>query len=76
MRIIRSNIELDEQGNKVRKITHYSMKKTLLGKLDDKEIDFIAVRGKEKLYIQVAYLLAEPATIEREFFPLETIDDN
>lgn len=47
-----------------------------VGKLDDKEIDFIAVRGKEKLYIQVAYLLAEPATIEREFSPLETIDDN
>ena len=47
-----------------------------VGKLDDKEIDFIAVRGKEKLYIQVAYLLAEQATIEREFSPLETIDDN
>jgi len=47
-----------------------------VGKLDDKEIDFIAVRGKEKLYIQVAYLLAEQTTIEREFSPLETIDDN
>jgi predicted AAA+ superfamily ATPase len=47
-----------------------------VGKLDDKEIDFIAVRGKEKLYIQVAYLLAEQATIEREFSPLEAIDDN
>jgi predicted AAA+ superfamily ATPase len=47
-----------------------------VGKLDDKGIDFIAVRGKEKLYIQVAYLLAEQATIEREFSPLETIDDN
>lgn len=30
MRKMRSNIELDEQGNKVRKITHYSMKRTLL----------------------------------------------
>lgn len=30
MRKMRSNIELDEQGNKVRKNTHYSMKRTLL----------------------------------------------
>ena len=47
-----------------------------VGKLEDKEIDFIAIRGREKFYIQVAYLLAEPTTIEREFSPLETIDDN
>ncbi len=47
-----------------------------VGKLDDKEIDFIALRGREKLYIQVAYLLAEPSTIKREFYPLEAIDDN
>jgi len=47
-----------------------------VGKLGDKEIDFIATRGKEKLYIQVAYLLAEAATIEREFSPLEAIEDN
>jgi predicted AAA+ superfamily ATPase len=47
-----------------------------VGKFDEKEVDFIAIRGKEKLYIQVAYLLAEPTTIEREFSPLEAIDDN
>lgn len=47
-----------------------------VGKLDEKEIDFIAIRGTEKLYIQVAYLLAEPTTIEREFPPLEAINDN
>ena len=47
-----------------------------VGKLEDKEVDFIAIRGREKFYIQVAYLLAEPATIEREFSPLEAIDDN
>jgi len=47
-----------------------------VGKLEEKEVDFIAIRGREKLYIQVAYLLAEPATIEREFSPLEAIDDN
>ncbi|HAF86560.1 MAG TPA: ATPase [Sphaerochaeta sp.] len=48
----------------------------LIGELETKEIDFIATRGTEKLYIQVAYLLADPTTIEREFSPLEAIDDN
>jgi predicted AAA+ superfamily ATPase len=47
-----------------------------VGKLDEKEVDFIVVRGNERIYIQVAYLLAEPDTIEREFSPLEAIDDN
>ncbi|MFA5447171.1 MAG: ATP-binding protein [Sphaerochaeta sp.] len=47
-----------------------------VGKLGEQEVDFIAIRGKEKIYIQVAYLLAETATIEREFSPLEAIDDN
>ncbi len=48
----------------------------LIGEMETKEIDFIAIRGTEKVYIQVAYLLAEPTTIEREFSPLEAIDDN
>ena len=32
--------------------------------------------GNEKIYVQVAYLLASPETIEREFTSLEKIDDN
>ena len=47
-----------------------------VGKLDDKEIDFIAIDGKLKIYIQVTYLLAEESTIEREFSVLESIKDN
>ncbi len=47
-----------------------------MGKLGHKEIDFIALQGKNKLYIQVTYLLAEESTIEREFSALEAIDDN
>lgn len=47
-----------------------------VGKFDDKEVDFIAIDGNKKMYIQVAYLLAEPSTIEREFSVLEAIDDN
>jgi predicted AAA+ superfamily ATPase len=47
-----------------------------VGDLDGREIDFIAKRGREVLYIQVCYLLAEKATIEREFTPLRNIADN
>jgi predicted AAA+ superfamily ATPase len=47
-----------------------------VGKVGDKEVDFIAQRGSEICYIQVTYLLADPTTIDREFAPLEAIDDN
>ena len=47
-----------------------------LGKLYDREVDFIALRNDRKIYIQVAYLLSEEKTIEREFGVLESIPDN
>jgi len=46
-----------------------------IGKLDDKEIDFIAEKPGEKVYIQVAYKLEDQKTIEREFSSLLSIDD-
>lgn len=47
-----------------------------VGKVDNLEVDFVCTKGNEKLYIQVAYLLASPETIEREFSSLEKINDN
>ncbi len=47
-----------------------------VGKWGEREIDFIATRAKEKLYVQVAYLLASKATIHREFNPLLETPDN
>lgn len=47
-----------------------------IGKLGTKEIDFIGTLRDEKLYIQVSYLLASPETIEREFSPLKSVQDN
>ncbi len=46
-----------------------------IGRLENKEIDFIAYRGTEKLYIQVAYLITE-SDKEREFGNLLKINDN
>ena len=50
--------------------------KVYIGKLGTKEIDFIAEKGNSKVYIQVAYLLPEQSTIDREFSPLLEIKDN
>lgn len=47
-----------------------------IGKTDDYEIDFVAYKGKDVLYVQVCYLLATSETVEREFGNLERINDN
>lgn len=47
-----------------------------VGKVGAREVDFAAKKGDERLYVQVAYLLAEEDTVEREFAPLEAIPDN
>ena len=41
--------------------------KITVGKSADREIDFVCEERGEKLYIQVAYLLASEETIDREF---------
>lgn len=40
------------------------------------EVDFIATRGSERAYIQVAYLIADDSTRRREFGNLLAIADN
>lgn len=50
--------------------------KVTIGKMADLEIDFIASKGSQLIYLQVTYLLADDKTIEREFGALEKINDN
>ncbi|MFI3262205.1 MAG: ATP-binding protein [Rikenellaceae bacterium] len=47
-----------------------------VGTIRNKEVDFVAIKGDRKIYIQVAYQLTERATIDREYSALEGIDDN
>jgi predicted AAA+ superfamily ATPase len=47
-----------------------------VGQLKDKEIDFVAEKEGKKIYIQVAYLIHDAATKEREFGNLLAIPDN
>lgn len=51
----------------------YSVK---VGVLGDKEIDFIAEKNNEKLYVQVALSLHAEKTMQQEFGNLLAIDDN
>ncbi len=46
------------------------------GTVKDKEVDFVARKADRVIYVQCAYLLAEPETIVREYSSLEAISDN
>ena len=48
----------------------------LIGKQNDREIDFIGERQGEKIYVQVALRITEKQTMEREFGNLMAIKDN
>ncbi len=47
-----------------------------VGKLENKEIDFIAEKENRKAYFQVTYLLSSSETVDREFSVLRMIKDN
>ena len=47
-----------------------------VGNLENGEIDFIATRYEEKIYIQVAYILADEKVEEKEFGAYRKIEDN
>ena len=47
-----------------------------VGRNGDKEIDFVATRNVEKLYVQVCYFIADEKTAEREFGAYKGIPDN
>jgi len=47
-----------------------------IGKIKNKEVDFVCEKNKSKIYIQVSYILSTQETVTREFGPLEKIPDN
>lgn len=50
--------------------------KVFVGKSGDKEIDFIAEKAGERIYLQVAYIIYDEQTRQREFNVLKSIQDN
>lgn len=47
-----------------------------IGKLFDKEIDFIARKGNDRIYLQVCTTLGDSRVVDREYSSLEAIDDH
>lgn len=50
--------------------------KVTVGQLQNGEVDFVAERGTDRLYIQVCYMLSSQETIDREFGNLRRIKDD
>lgn len=50
--------------------------KVYIGKTYKGEVDFIAQRNNEKLYIQACYVMSSQETVEREFGAYKYIEDN
>jgi len=47
-----------------------------VGFLNNKEVDFVALKDERKIYLQVSYSLEDTETAEREYSALETIPDS
>ncbi|MGN0237090.1 MAG: ATP-binding protein [Lepagella sp.] len=50
--------------------------KVYIGQLRAGEIDFVCIRGGERKYVQVAWIISEESTREREFGALAKIQDS
>ena len=50
--------------------------KVNVGQMFSTEIDFVATKGDNTIYVQASYLIAEESTFKREFGNLQKISDN
>ena len=47
-----------------------------VGRVGQQEVDFVGIKGGRRIYVQVAYLIADEQTRKREFGNLQAIADN
>ena len=50
--------------------------KVTVGQMYATEIDFVATKGDNTIYVQASYIISEDSTFEREFGNLQKINDN
>lgn len=50
--------------------------KVTVGQMYATEIDFVATKGDNTIYVQASYLISEESTFQREFGNLQKINDN
>jgi len=71
---------IEDLSGKLENIVYLELKsrgyRVSIGKLNNLEIDFIAIKNNETIYIQVSYLIATDKVYEREFGNLEKIRNN
>lgn len=69
-----------DRGHTLENIVYFELLRrgydVAIGKIDNKEIDFIANKHNEKLYIQVTESMKDKNTRERELAPLCGVKDN
>ena len=77
---VKSSIKTKGKGSVLENIVYNELinrgYEVLIGKSDSSEIDFIASYFDEKIYVQVAYILADDSVVEREFGAFKSIEDN
>ncbi|MBP1565754.1 MAG: ATP-binding protein [Oscillospiraceae bacterium] len=70
----------DDSGHILENIIYFELLRrgyeVSVGKINNKEIDFIAVKTNEKKYIQVTETMVSEETRQRELAPLTMVDDN
>lgn len=69
-----------DTGHAIENLVYFELKRrgydVAVGKIGNREIDFIATKTREKKYIQVTERMEEESTKERELSPLRSIRDN
>ena len=77
---VRKGFSFEYIGQVMENIVYNDLKrrgyKVYVGKLGEKEVDFIAEKQGNKVYVQVCYMISSNDTLQRELAPLQAIKDN
>ena len=77
---VRKGYSIEYIGQIMENIVYNDLKRrgyrVYVGKLGDKEVDFVAEKQNSKIYVQVCYSIAQNSTLQRETESLLAIADN